>query len=113
MKNCHLRARLPEAEFSALKTAADRAGLSISEYVRCVLLRDQQALGQEQFLQAMERKLAASSATNVQTDRSLKLERLLIEVLMIARELAADRNAQILARVAQKLNPTNKGEKHE
>lgn len=113
MKNCHLRARLPEAEYATLKTAADESGLSISEYVRCVLVRDHQALGQVQFLEAIENKLSANSSITTQSDRTLKLERLLIEILMISRELAAERNAQILVRVSQKLKPINYGEKHE
>lgn len=107
MKDRHLRARLPEAEYLDLKVAADRAGLTLSEHVRNVLLRDRQALGQEQFLMRIEAKIVAPNAANGSADRSLKLEKLLIEVLLLTRELAADRNAQILARVAQKLNPQN------
>lgn len=111
MKDHHLRARLPANEYSAVKSAADQAGLTLSEHVRCVLSRDRQVLEQEQFLKKIDSKFAALSGTGAQTDRSLKLERLLIEVLLLTRELAADRNAQILARVSAKLNPQMEGNK--
>lgn len=63
MKNRHLHARLLEDEYKALRQAADVAGLTVSEYVRNVLLRDRQALSQEELLSKVDVRIAALSAT--------------------------------------------------
>lgn len=104
MKDHHLRARLPRDEYLKLKANADAVGLTLSEYVRNVLMRDRQALEQEQFLAQVDARLAALSAAPAAPSGSANQERLLVEVLLLVRELAADRNAQILARVAHQVN---------
>ena len=50
MKDRHLRARLPDDEYSTLKKDADAQGLTISALVRNIILCHRQALDQEQFL---------------------------------------------------------------
>lgn len=106
MKECHLRARLPGDEYLALKKAADEEGLTISEYVRNVFLRDRLALSQEMFLAKIDIMLASISQppATVNTDSNADLEPLIVESLFLVRELIAERNPQILGRIAQQLN---------
>lgn len=104
MKDRHLRARLPQAEYLDLKSAADGVGLTLSEHVRCVLLRDRQALGQEQFLAKIDARLAALPQAREADSGNAALEPLVVELLFLIRELVAERNAQVLGRVGQQLN---------
>lgn len=104
MKDRHLRARLPEGEYLSIKIAADRSGLTLSEHVRCVLIRDRQALSQEQFLAKIETNLAGITHAPEAVSSGTELEPLLVEALFLIRELVADRNAQVLGRVAHQLN---------
>jgi len=104
MKNRHLRARLPEDEYNALKIAADVAGLTISEHVRNVILRDQQAFNQKQLLAEIDGKFAALSIPPASTSTDTGIEPLFAELLFLTRELAAERNAQLLGRVAHQVN---------
>jgi hypothetical protein len=99
----YLKARLAEDEYRELVKRADAMGLTVSEYVRLVLARDQQAVGIEAVLSRIESKLTATVVppTTVAADT---LEPLLAENLLLVRELAAERNAQVLTRVAQKVN---------
>lgn len=104
MKDRHLRARLPEIEYTKLKIDADAVGLTISEHVRCVLLRDRQAFQQEEFLTKIDAKFACFSPASAPQNSTTELEALLVELLFLTRELVAERNAQVLVRVANQLN---------
>lgn len=104
MKDRHLRARLPEIEYAKLKKDADAIGLTISEHVRCVLLRDRQAFQQEDFLAKIDVKLASISSVPELQNPAADSEPLLVELLFLIRELVAERNAQVLGRVASQLN---------
>lgn len=104
MKSHHLRARLPEDEYLALKISADVAGLTISEHVRNVILRDRLALSQEQFMSKIDTRLAAVSRASPTVSSDMELEPMLVEVLLLIRELVAERNVQALSRTANQLN---------
>ncbi len=113
MKDQHLRARLPADEYQALKIAADRAGMTVSEHVRCVIARDSLASRQDQFLTRLDARLAsvlrppeADPKADPETENSTNavLEPLVVELLFLVRELVAERNAQVLGRVGQQLN---------
>ena len=104
MKDHHLRARLPGDEYAALKKDADAQGLTISEYVRNVILCHRQALAQEQFLAQVGTTLAALSAAPATAPAGTDHEPLLAELLFLTRELVAERNAQVLGRIAHQLN---------
>jgi hypothetical protein len=111
MKNHHLRARLPENEYLLLKVAADKEGLTLSEYVRNVFLRDKQALTQEQLIAKIDVRLSAISHIPVSEGAVTDYEPQLAELLFLLRELVTERNPQILSRVAQRVNsiyPTRK-----
>jgi uncharacterized protein (DUF1778 family) len=104
MKDHHLRARLPGDEYQALKKDADGQGLTISEFVRNVILCHRQAVAQEQFLAQVGNTLAALSAAPAAAPTGTDSEPLLAELLFLVRELVAERNAQVLGRVANQLN---------
>lgn len=104
MKDRYLRARLPEIEYLDVKIAADRAGLTLSEHVRCVLVRDRQADGQENFLAKISAKLVGFTQPQESNSANTAFEPLLVETLLLVRELVAERNAQILGRIAHQLN---------
>ena len=106
MKNRHLRARLPEEEYRALKIAADRDSLTVSEYVRCVIARDQQVLDQKQLLTEIDKKLATVSRLPEPTSIRVDDEPWFAELLLMTRELVADRNPQALSRINHQLNLT-------
>jgi hypothetical protein len=105
----HLKARLTQAEYQALVARADAAGLTISEYARTVLARDRERVDIEAVLADMRAQLAsaaqASAAAAATTPAALHSpDPLLVEIVWLLRELAAERNAQALARVTSKLD---------
>lgn len=102
MKNYSLKIRLTRAEHQQLVARADATGLRISEFARTVLAAEHQALGVENVLARLEARLTETPATP--SASSTHLEALVAEVLLLTRELAQDRNAQLLARATQKLN---------
>lgn len=105
MKIRHLRARLPDEEYMALRISADAVGLTLSEHVRNLILRDRQALNQEQFLAKIDARLTAMSrAPEAVSTGTEQLEPVLVEVLFLVRELVAERNVQVLGRVSSQLN---------
>jgi ribosomal protein L12E/L44/L45/RPP1/RPP2 len=109
MKLRHLKARLSEAEYQALVECADAAGLTISEYARTVLARDRERMDVEAVLADIRAQLAsaaaASAAAAVTTPAALPIpDPLLVEVIWLLRELAAERNAQVIGRVTSKLD---------
>jgi hypothetical protein len=104
MKTRHLRARLPDEEYRAIQVSADSAGLTLSEHVRNLILRDRQALSQEQLLVKIDAKLAAICQPFSGQKVSADLEPLIVESLLMIRELVAERNAQVLGRVAHQMN---------
>lgn len=103
MKTKHLRARLPEAEYAAIKSDSDRNGLTISEHVRTVLAAHKLALSQEGLIGKIEGSIGRLTAGGAGS-ASQTLEILIHEVLILIRELVADRNPQILTRVSAKLD---------
>lgn len=105
MKLCQLKARLSVVEYRELKTCADAAGLSISEYVRTVLARERQALGIEDVLSEFRTMLAVPKAESTPSHPG-RPDPLLVEAVLLLRELVAERNPQLLGRVASKLDAT-------
>lgn len=102
MKRRYLKVALVPEVYSALCRQADARGQTLSDLVRERISSTEQAVTVETVLARVEQKLAAPvvEKTTVSADDSA---RALTEILYLARELAADRNAQIVARVAAKL----------
>lgn len=109
MKLRHLKARLSEVEYQTLVKRADAEGMTISEYARAVLARDRVSTDVQTVLADMRTQLAtaaqasaAGATTTFAASRSP--DPLLVEAVWLLRELAAERNAQMLARVTSKLD---------
>lgn len=97
-KTRFLKARLPDGLYQSLKEQADAAGKTISAFACEKLQERHDAMSQAELLSTLSARLAGACAVP-----SAGLEPRLLEVLLIVRELACDRNAQILARVGQQL----------
>lgn len=104
MKTHYLKVRLDAAHAQTLKSEADALGMTVSEHVRLLLGRARHALDQAQFLGKLDDKLAAFPDAAAPPPGGTDHEPAHAEVLLLLREIAADRNAQILSRVTQQLN---------
>ena len=101
MKTAILKARLSREEYEALRERADAAGLTLSEQVRAILARDRQAVGVEAALAQVRAMLPVPGASLACAERP---DPLLAEAVWLLRELAAERNAQVLTRITSKLD---------
>lgn len=97
-----LKLRLSTEDRQALSSAADRVGCTVADLAR----RRLTAGGQQEVIQQLLEHLDARLAKPVVAPSPAlpeAVERTLLETLLLVRELAADRNPQVLARVAQQL----------
>ena len=107
MRAHYLKVRLTADEERALARSAGDQGLTVSEFVRALLAREREALTLDATLARIEARLAAppvSAVPAAPAPTTAHLERQLLELLLLTREVAAERNPQILPRVTQKLN---------
>jgi len=102
MNNHFLRARVDAESYARIRADADTAGLTIAEHVRCVIERDRELRRRETLVLAAEERLRAGASRR--DAGSTDVEPLLIELRLLLRELIAERNPQILARVSEQLN---------
>lgn len=105
MKTNFLKVRMPAESYSQLKTRAAEAGKPISTFAN-ELLQQEKSLAQTSMqlekIEAQLQELAVLAATaESQSINNLNLE--IREILLIVRELALDRNAQILSRVSTQI----------
>lgn len=97
-----LKLRLSTEDRQALSSAADRVGCTVADLAR----RRITAGGQQEALQMLLTQLDARLAEPAAVPSPAlpeAVERTLLETLLLVRELAADRNPQLIARVAQQL----------
>lgn len=97
-----LKLRLSQADHQALRLAADRVGCTVADLAR----RRITAGGQQEALQMLLTQLNARLAEPVAVPPPAlpeAVERTLLETLLLVRELVAERNPQIAARVAMQL----------
>lgn len=94
-RNLEIKARVNAVERQRVKAQADAKGQSTSDYLRELLDQKNDAITVENLVTQINEKLLSANpaASNL----------LLLEILLFVREIAADRNAQICARVAQQL----------
>ena len=78
---------------------ADRAGLTKSEQIRVFISREEDASRIEDVLDQIQSTLSSQNSTSL-----TKLEPLILETLLLLRELTSERNAQVLSRVNHKLD---------
>jgi hypothetical protein len=103
MKPHILKIRVGPELNTRLRQGADAQGLTLSDHVRVLLERDAEMLSQTQLIAKLDATLSSVTPTAGPQNPVPDLEPLLTEVLLLAREIACDRNAQILARVAGQL----------
>ncbi|WP_215796674.1 plasmid mobilization protein [Paludibacterium yongneupense] len=99
----YLKTRLSPAENRALSRDADEAGLTVSEYVRTILMREREAVSIDRLVARLDQMLTEHATQGRGSEFSTSrgdAELLLVECVMLLRELSADRNAQILSRVS-------------
>ena len=90
-----------------LSIAADRAGMKLSPFLRWLIARGQYSTESDQAVCRIEAKIDEKTSVNMAGEMNAMreiLEPLLVEVLLLTRELASERNAQVLNRVGQKVN---------
>ncbi len=102
MKRKYLKVAVASDTYATLTRAADQRGLTIASFVRAELEHGRAPLAIEVLGSRLDR-IESLLASNRPQDTSTH-ERVLTEVLLLVRELACERNAQVLARVRQQLN---------
>lgn len=100
-RNYYLKVRMNADDYKSTKERASEAGLNMSEFVRTVLDANEQASTVNTILQRIEENLPSNSNNLLEKSEH---DPLLVEVLFLVREIVAERNAQILARIAQRLD---------
>lgn len=107
MKSYFLKVRMPADAYQHLKVRAAEAGKPISTFAKALLERESSISNtavQLIEIQSHLQELAVLSVTySNQTKINTELNSRLNEVLLVVRELALDRNAQILSRVSAQL----------
>lgn len=92
------KTRLTVPEYAALCARADEKGITVSEYLRELVIGQRETIDFQAALSRLESKMVAQSV-----DNSNQVEAMLVEVLLLVRELVAARNAQGLAQVAERV----------
>ena len=99
-----IKVRVSEGEYKALRQRADAQGVTMSEHVRATVTAVHESLDVAAELAALRqqvRQAAPSAAATPGQDTGTDQR----EMLLLLRELAAARDAQILARVRAQLAP--------
>jgi hypothetical protein len=96
-RNKFVKVRLSPDEYNDVLKRADTQGLTMCEHIRTQLLTVHEQLDLRSELSTLRDQLTASSATPTDTNP------LALEAVLILRELAAGRDAQILGRVRSQL----------
>lgn len=96
-----IKVRVSEKEHKTLRQRADAQGVTISEHVRATVTAVHQSLDVAAELAALRSQVRQTPAVT-QGDGAGTDQR---EMLLLLRELAAARDAQILARVRAQLAP--------
>lgn len=101
-KSRFAKIRFSPDEYKTIACKADEAGITMSEYVRSALTTVHHALDVRAELAALRGLFAIQSKTV--GAGVFDAEPMTVEVLLLVRELAAVRDAQLVARVHQRMN---------
>lgn len=96
-----IKVRVAPEEYAGIARRADEAGATMSEYVRDTVTAVHEQLALREELTALRGLVTAQPA-------SAANDALALETVLLLRELAAARDAQILARVRAQLAQTQK-----
>lgn len=98
-----IKVRVNEGEYKALRQRADAQGMTMSEHVRATVTAVHQSLDVASELAALRQQVGrVAGAPATPADGAGTEQR---EMLLLLRELAAARDARILARVQAQLGP--------
>jgi negative regulator of replication initiation len=98
----YLKVRLTDEGYLALRQEADSCGCTISDLARRLITNGAHSQAMQQALEQITARLAEPVVVTVPVLPD-EIERTLIETLLLVRELAGERNPQLIARVAQLL----------
>lgn len=101
-----VKARLDEPEYAALVARASVAGQSVSSYVRRIIVAERSDFDAAEAMHALEERLRRDSGA-----LSVALEPLVVEAVLLGREVLASRDAQALSRVRAQLDSRFPGRK--
>lgn len=104
MKDYIYKVRVDAATDEGIRTEADRQGITRSEHIRLTLKRGQEAQNQMQFIAYLNTRLDACTPVSPPKNTNADIEPLIVELLLLTRELVAERNIQILGRIANQIN---------
>ena len=96
-----IKVRLNESEYRSVRQQADAHGVTMSEHVRATVTTVHQSLDVAAELAALRSQVRQAPSTAVTPVNSAGTDQR--EMLLLLRELAAARDAQILARVRAQL----------
>lgn len=117
MKSRFLKVRMHADTYLRLKDRSAEAGKPISTFAHALLEQENSISNtaiQLTAIQSQIQELAVLLATSSnQSKTNSDLNSTLHEVLLIVRELALERNAQILGRVSAQIKSQSSGAKHE
>lgn len=102
MRYRYLKVAISPLLYAALQREADRLGITLAELIRQRLGTVEETIDIVLALTRIDEKLAAPVASQAPA-MPAEMARALVETLLLTRELVADRNPQIIARVAQQL----------
>ena len=102
-RNRYLKVRVTSTEYQTVMARAGEAGINTSEYVRTVLADNQQAINVELLLHKIDAHLPTKNNMD-ELASNMEADPMLIEVLLLVREIVAERQAQTLARTANRLD---------
>ena len=94
-----VKARVDDPEYAALCARASAAGESISSYVRRLIMADRTDFDAAETMRALEERLRHEAGAS-----SVVLEPLVVEAVLLVRELLVGRDAQALTRVRAQLD---------
>lgn len=107
MKSLFLKVRMPAESYLRFKNRAAEAGKPISTFAHELLEQENSISNTATQLSEVKSQLQELAVLLVtssnQTETNAKLNSRLHEVLLVVRELALDRNAQILSRVSSQI----------
>jgi hypothetical protein len=100
------KTRLEEPEYAALAARAGLAGLAVSAYIRSLVVEQRAQFDAMAAVHALEDRLRRDMGAS-----SVDVEPLLVEAVLLAREVLAQREPQALARVRAQLDARYPGRK--
>lgn len=98
-----IKVRVNRGEHMDIQKRADVMGLTLSEYVRATVTAVHERLDVVAALEALRNQCATLATSDIPHTKPAAQDALALEAVLLLRELAAARDAQILSRVRAQL----------